>query len=79
MKPVLGSFFTDGIKCYYIYFYTEKVQELLYQFKGCRDYELRTIFLEYYKNHFNIMLNGYTVVPVPSFKESDDERGFNHV
>ena len=79
MRPVMDSFMVDGVKCFYVYFYNQKVQELLYQYKGCRDYELNIIFLEYFKNHFNIMLNGYIMIPAPSSKESDDERGFNHV
>ena len=55
------------------------MQELLYQFKGCRDYELRTVFLEYYLSYLNCKFNGYEIVPAPSSKKSDEERGFNHV
>ena len=55
------------------------MQELLYQFKGCRDYELRTVFLEYYLSYLNYKFNGYEIIPAPSSKKSDEERGFNHV
>ena len=51
----------------------------MYQFKGCKDYELRTIFLEYYSQYLNYKFNGYTIIPAPSHKKSDEERGFNHV
>ena len=75
----METFYIDNVKCFHVFYYTQKVQELLYQYKGCKDYELKTIFLEYFKNHFNIMLIGYIMVPAPSTKESDEERGFNHV
>ena len=55
------------------------MQELLYQFKGCSDYELRTVFLEYYLNYLKRMFYSYTIIPAPSSKESDENRGFNHV
>ena len=79
MEPVLRTFWCDDVECFHIYFYTEKIQELLYQFKGCKDYELRSIFLEYYQYYLNFKFNGYILVPAPSCKESDEERGFNHV
>ena len=79
MSPVLEPFKCDGVECFHIYFYTEKIQELLYQFKGCKDYELHTIFLEYFKTYLNNKFMGYIMIPAPSCKESDEERGFNHV
>jgi len=75
----LETFFVDEIECLHIYFYNEKVQEILYQFKGCKDYELRTVFLEYYSTYLNYKFNGYTTIPAPSHQKSDEERGFNHV
>ena len=77
--PVLNTFYVDDVKCFHLYFYNEKVQELLYQFKGCNDYELRTVFLEYYLSYLNILFKGYEIIPAPSSKKSDEERGFNHV
>ena len=79
LNPVLKSFNFEGIECFHIYFYTEKIQELLYQFKGCKDYELKSIFLEYYSNYLNYKFNRYTIIPAPSHEKSDKERGFNHV
>lgn len=77
--PVLNEFEFEGVKCLHLYFYNEKIQEVLYQFKGCKDYELNSVFLEYYKNYLNIKFKNYIMVPAPSFKDSDEERGFNHV
>jgi competence protein ComFC len=79
LKPVLETFYLDDVECLHLYFYTHKIQELLYQFKGCSDYELRTVFLEYYISYLNFKFNGYYMIPAPSSKESDEERGFNHV
>ena len=78
-EPVLETFKIDGIECFHLYFYNQKVQEILYQFKGCKDYELKTVFLEYYLPYLNYKFNGYTMIPAPSSDQSDKERGFNHV
>ena len=78
-NPVLETFYIEDVECFHLYFYTEKIQEILYQFKGCKDYELRTVFLEYYKTYLNYKFNNYIMIPAPSFKKNDEERGFNHV
>ena len=75
----MNKFKVDDVECFHLYFYNEKVQEILYQFKGCKDYELKTVFLEYYLYYLNILFNGYEIIPAPSSKSSDKERGFNHV
>ena len=79
LKPELLHFKFEGISCLALYYYNEKIQELLYQFKGCKDYELKTIFLEYYQSYLNNKFKKYIMIPAPSFKDSDEERGFNHV
>ena len=62
-----------------IYPYNEKVRSLLFQFKGCFDYELKDIFLAYQKTMLKIRFRGYVVAPSPSSKAHDEARGFNHV
>ena len=79
LAPVLKSFYVDEVECFHLYFYTEKIQEILYQFKGCKDYELKTVFLEYYKDYLNFKFKDYVMVPAPSYQKNDEERGFNHV
>jgi competence protein ComFC len=69
----------EKVECFHLYFYTEKIQEILYQFKGCKDYELRTVFLEYYKDYLNYKFRNRILIPAPSYEKSDEERGFNHV
>lgn len=77
--PVLKTFRIENVECFHLYFYNQKVQEILYQFKGCNDYELRTVFLEYYLTYLNYKFKGYEIIPAPSSAKSDKERGFNHV
>ena len=79
LGPVLQTFYCDDVECFHLYFYNSKVQEILYQFKGCKDYELMSIFLEYYLPYLKLKFYGYEMIPAPSSKESDEERGFNHV
>lgn len=79
LKPVVNDFDIDGIKGCHLYFYNEKIQEILYQFKGCKDYELNTVFLEYFNSFINQRFRGYIMVPAPSYEKSNEERGFNHV
>ena len=64
---------------YHIYDYDEEVQGKLYQLKGCFDIELAGIFLDYLRIYLSIKYFGYIMVPAPSSKEADEERGFNHV
>ena len=59
--------------------YDEKVQSLLYQFKGCFDYELLNVFFERFSRELSLRYRGYVMVPVPSYKKDDEIREFNHV
>lgn len=62
-----------------LYEYDEFMQSMLYQFKGCFDYELKDIFLEYFLYYLKIKYHNYIIVPAPSYIKSDEIRGFNHV
>lgn len=62
-----------------IYRYDDKVQSLLYQFKGCFDYELLNVFFERFSRELSVRYRGYVMVPVPSYKQDDEIREFNHV
>ena len=78
-KPKMKKFMIGNILGYYIYDYDEQIQNVLYQFKGCFDYELFGVFFDYLRLYLRIKFFGYILVPAPSSKEADDERGFNHV
>ena len=69
----------DGVKGFGLFSYDDNIRGMIYQFKGCYDYELAPIFLEYNRNFFKHKYRNYVVVPAPSTKESNEERGFNHI
>ena len=62
-----------------IYDYDEDIRALLYQFKGCFDYELRSVFFDRYFNELRLRYVGYYIIPIPSYIKDDEIRGFNHV
>ena len=78
-NPVLRRFSVQNIDAFHIYYYDDVIKEKLYQLKGCFDYELAPIFLEYFIPFLRIKYFGYTLIPAPSFIDADKERGFNHV
>lgn len=68
-----------GIKAISIYEYSQEIRSLLYQFKGCFDYELKDTFLEYLKPWLSVKYRGYSLICAPSSKKHNETRGFNHV
>lgn len=78
-EPVLRKFKVGDINCYHIYYYDEEVQKQLYQFKGCFDIELSGVFLDYFRTYLRLKYFGYVMIPAPSSRETDEQRGFNHV
>lgn len=79
LDPKFISFKTDNIQCLALYNYDEKIQNFLYQIKGCFDIELSPVFLCQYYREITLYYLGYTIVPIPSWKEDDEIREFNHV
>lgn len=79
LNPYFKHFEIDGVKALSIYRYDDVVKKIIFQFKGCKDYELKDVFLSAFKFEILLKFHGYTIVPLPSSKESDMERGFNHV
>ena len=77
--PRFYKFLTCGHETLCIYDYDENIKKLLYQLKGCCDYELANVFLEKYKKYLFLRYRGYILVPAPSYEEDDNNRGFNHV
>ena len=78
-NPVLQRFSIQNVDALHLFYYDDVIKEKLYQLKGCFDIELATIFLEYYLPYLKIKYHGYTLIPAPSYIDSDKERGFNHV
>ena len=73
------SWKVGNVSCEAIYPYSQTIRSVIYQFKGCHDYELRTVFLEGMHWYYRLRFHGYVIVPVPSYAAHDEARGFNHV
>lgn len=78
-KTHFQKFKINGVKSYSIYDYDEYIQDNLFKFKGCGDYELRKLFLHPFEKEIRWFFNGYSIVCIPSFHLDDKVRGFNHV
>lgn len=68
-----------GVKAFSFYEYNETIRTMLYQLKGCFDFELAPIFLAKQASFLRFRYSGYYLVPAPSFEEKNEIRGFNHV
>ncbi len=79
MKPEWFGWKEDKIPCLALYFYNETIRSMLYQFKGCGDYELKDAFFAYPKYILRARFRGYHIVPAPSSRSHNEKRGFNHV
>ena len=77
--PKLINFDVDNYKALSLYQYDEDIRALLYQLKGCFDYELAGVFLDRYTNYYRLIYSGYIIVPIPSYAKDDEVREFNHV
>lgn len=78
-KPIFYKFKINDVEALAIYSYDETIQKHLYAIKGCYDIELAIIFLSRYIFELRNKYRGYYLVPLPSSKEDDELRGFNHV
>ena len=61
------------------YDYSEFIKKQIYLFKGCFDYEMKDVFLNLFIKELRIHYQSYKIIPVPSYKNDDETRGFNHV
>lgn len=75
----IEKFHTLTYSCLSIYHYDETIKSLLFQLKGCNDFELAPIFLYRFSNELHIKYHNYYLVPAPSYFKEDENRGFNHV
>ncbi len=62
-----------------VYDYDDTIKSLLFQFKGCYDYELKNVFISRLRLFLKTKFNDYYLLPAPSYYEDDELRGFNHV
>lgn len=69
----------DDLTTYYLSHYTETIKSLIYHFKGLGDIELSSVFFERTAKVLHHYFRSYVLIPVPSSKEGNEKRGFNHV
>ncbi|MBR5750610.1 MAG: hypothetical protein IKX82_03070, partial [Bacilli bacterium] len=79
MEPKTVVTMLGDIKTTSLFVYNEKVKQMLYQCKGCFDYEMADIFLSRHRSFLRRKYKGWTLVPAPSYGSKDQVRGFNHV
>lgn len=79
MNPIFYEFQFENIKGLAIYRYNDDLRRTIYLLKGCYDYELKDILLSPFRLELKLRYFGYTIIPIPSTKENDKKRGFNHV
>lgn len=79
MEPLFVRFKIDNYKACAIYDYSPFIKNLIYLYKGCFDYELKEVFLNPFYREIKLRYSDYKIIPVPSYKEDDAKRGFNHV
>ena len=76
---IIKKEYINGLEVRYLYDYNEFLKKNFYLLKGCYDIELKDMFLDRWKYILRLIYKGYLLVPVPSYFESDNKRGFNHV
>ena len=79
MEPNMIVNELDGIKATSLFVYNDKVKQMLYQCKGCFDYEMAGVFLCRQRSFLERKYRNWVLVPAPSYEEKDKVRGFNHV
>lgn len=79
MEALFIRFKVDRYDALSIYYYTPFIKKLIYQYKGCYDYELFDVFLHEFYRSLKLLYFNRVIIPIPSYKDDDELRGFNHV
>ena len=79
MKPKLQRWKVGNVVCYALFEYRDQIRSLLYQFKGCFDYELFPVFVYFSQPLIRFRFRNYIIVPAPSSALRNAQRGFNQV
>lgn len=79
MRPKIIVSNIDGLKVTSLFIYNETIKTMLYQLKGCFDYEMADVFLSRQKSYFKWKYKNWILVPAPSYSKRNEARGFNHV
>lgn len=78
-KPKFRQFSINNYKGISVYDYDEQIENVLFQFKGCYDIELKDVFIARFAKEFHLYFHNYYIVPIPSYYLDDMKREFNHV
>ncbi len=78
-QPHFKEFKINDVKGLSIYFYNDELKQTIFLYKGCKDYELKDIFVIPFKNEFKLIYKNYILIPAPSYSEKIKERGFHHI
>ena len=79
MEPLFIKFHVDNHKATSLYNYNPFIRKLIYQYKGCYDYELHQVFLDRYAKEIKLLYFDRVIIPIPSYQNEDEQKGFNHV
>ncbi|MDD3383584.1 MAG: phosphoribosyltransferase family protein [Bacilli bacterium] len=79
MNSIDKKFKINGIKAIALYKYNDFMKKVILQIKMHKDYELAQNILNNKINSLKRKFKNYYLVYVPSTKDSDQQRGFNHV
>lgn len=79
LEVIYSKIKIDNCRALILYNYNDSFKNLLYLFKGCFDYQLKDVFLSRFIWELKVRYHSYLIIPLPSNKEDDQERGFNHI
>ena len=79
MRPYFKNFKFYGVNALALFPYNEKLKQMIYLLKGCKDYEMRECLFKMFRIELKIKYRNYYIVCAPSYATKDKERGFNHV
>ena len=79
LQPCFISFKVEGYNALAFYEYSPFIKNITYLYKGCFDYEMKDVFLNLFIKEIKRLYRGYKIIPAPSYKQDDENRGFNHV
>ena len=78
-NPSFEKFKINGIKALSIFEYSDYIKSKIYQYKKCEDLELNDLFIMPYILELKTIFDGFSIIPIPSFVEDDEKRGYNNV
>lgn len=69
----------NNLKIHILYYYQSDIENLIYQFKECRDIALAPVFFYDFKRFIHHKYRKYTLVLMPSHPDKIKERTFHHM